>query len=221
MPGTTSAPVAILLAAGDGSRLPPDKLGVDVGGVSLLERTLRSLRAVPRVSDVIVVLPRGGKERHAGLKAVNVHLVENHDTTKGMIGSIRVGLSSAWAKQRPFLLMPADVPFVPPSVISRVVVDLLARDVKIVVPTYRGLGGHPSAFHASLSDDFFLHGDRDGAREVLARHRDATLRVNLPEPDICFDIDTPEDLAIALDPGARWARVERQVEERQRQRRVR
>ena len=32
------------------------------------------------------------------------------------------------------------------------------------------------------------------------------------DPDVCFDIDTPEDLEIALDPGARWARVDEKVE---------
>lgn len=219
MPSSTSAPVAILLAAGDSSRLPPDKLLVDVGGMTMLERTLRSLRSSPRVSDVILVLPSGGKASYGWLKGVDVHLIENPDTSKGMIASIRVGLSSGWAQERPFLLMPADVPFVPPSVITRVIVDLLTRDAQIVVPAYRGLGGHPTAFQAALADDFFRHGDRDGAREVLARHRDTTLRLNLPEPDICFDIDTPADLSIALDPQARWARVEAQVEERQRLRR--
>lgn len=219
MAASTSAPVAILLAAGDSSRLPPDKLLVDVGGRPMIERTLASLRASPRISDVIVVVAPGGKQRYGWLKAVDVHLVENPEPAKGMITSIRAGLSSTWAKQRPFLLLPADVPFVPPSVITRVVVDLLTRDVRIVVPAYRGLGGHPGAFHASLADDFFRHGDRDGAREVLSRHREATLRINLPEPDICFDIDTPDDLRVCLDPQARWARVEAQVEERQRQRR--
>ena len=83
-----------------------------------------------------------------------------------------------------------------------------------MLPAYRGLGGHPGMYAASLREDFFLHGDASGAREVLMRHRGETVRLNLPDPDVCFDVDTPEDLAIAGDPGARWARVERMVEER-------
>jgi molybdenum cofactor cytidylyltransferase len=138
-----------------------------------------------------------------------------------MISSIRVGLGSAWAKERPFLLLPADVPFVPGAVVTRVVVELFARGAKIVIPAYRGLGGHPGAFSAEVRDDFFRHGERDGAREILLRHRAGTLRLNVPEPDICFDIDTPEDLAAAMDPGARWARVEAAVEEKEKQRRGR
>jgi molybdenum cofactor cytidylyltransferase len=214
MPGLTSAPVAILLAAGDSSRLPPDKLLADLGGMPMIERTLKALRTSPRVTDVLVVVPPGGKERYGWLKGVDVHLVENPDPSKGMISSIRAGLASTWAKQRPFLLMPADVPFVPTAVVTRVVVDLLTRNAKIVLPAYKGLGGHPGAFDASLADEFFRHGDKEGAREVLMRHRGETLRLNLPEPDICFDVDTPEDLRIALDAGARWARVDAQADQR-------
>lgn len=214
MAGLTSAPVAILLAAGESKRLPPDKLLVDLDGMPMIERTLKSLRSSPRVTDVLLVVPPGGKERYSWLKAVDVHLVENPDPGKGMISSIRVGLGSTWAKQRPFLLMPADVPFVPPAVVTRVVVDLLTRNAKIVLPAYKGLGGHPGAYAASLADDFFRHGDKEGAREVLLRHRSETLRINLPEPDICFDVDTPEDLRMALDAGARWARVDAQAEQR-------
>lgn len=212
MAAQTSAPIALILAAGQSTRLPPDKLLQDVGGMPLIERTLRSVRVCDKISDVLIVTPPGGKERFSWLRAVNVHLVENPDPSKGMISSIRAGLASSWAEERPFLLLPADVPFVPPSVFARVVVDLLTRRCKIVLPAYRGLGGHPGAFAAALHADFFRHGDREGAREILLRHRAETVRLNLPEPDICFDIDTPEDLAAAMDPGARWARVEAQVE---------
>lgn len=212
MSASDTAPVALLLAAGQSTRLPPDKLLADVGGMPMLERTLRSLKGCDRVTEVLVVVPPGGKERYGWLRAVDVHLIENPDPSRGMISSIRTALTSPWAKGRPFLIMPADVPFVPVAVITRVLVDLFARRCRIVVPAYQGLGGHPAAFAADLQDEFFRHGDHDGTREILLRHRAETVRLNLPEPDVCFDIDTPEDLAIAMDAGARWARVQRQAE---------
>ena len=81
-----------------------------------------------------------------------------------------------------------------------------------------GLGGHPGLYAKELSRDFHLRGDTNGAREILFRHRQDTVRLNVPEPDICFDIDRPEDLEHALDPGARWARVEELVEEKKKPR---
>lgn len=209
-----AAPVVLVLAAGSSTRLTPDKLVMDVGGMPMIDRTLRSLRGSERVTDVVLVVPPGGKERYAWLRSLTTHLVENPEPARGMISSIRAGLGSAWAKERPFLLLPADVPFVPASAVTRMVVELFARRCKIVVPAYRGLGGHPSAFAADLHDEFFRHGDREGTREILLRHRAETVRLNLPDPDICFDVDTPEDLAAAPDPGMRWARVEALVEEK-------
>ena len=61
-----------------------------------------------------------------------------------------------------------------------------------------------------------LHGDAAGAREIIDRHRSTCLRVGVTDPDVCFDIDTLEDLDIALDASARWAHVEQLVEARRR-----
>ena len=80
------------------------------------------------------------------------------------------------------------------------------------------MGGHPGLFAASLTDDFLLRGDQNGTREILMRHKEETVRLSVHDPDVCFDVDTREDLRIADDPGARWARVERDLEERQRTR---
>jgi CTP:molybdopterin cytidylyltransferase MocA len=207
------APVAIVLAAGKSARLGPDKLLEVVGGVPLIERTVKPYLDSSRVDEVVLVVGKGRSAAFSWLKGLHVHLVENPNEGP-MITSIRAGLGSGWAKGRAFLIHPGDVPFVPEEVVSRIAVHLMTRPAKIVIPVYKGLGGHPTGFAADLRDDFFRHGDRDGAREVLLRHRQETVRVNLPEPDICFDVDTPEDLRAAADPGARWARVEAEVEGR-------
>ena len=49
---------------------------------------------------------------------------------------------------------------------------------------------------------------------MLLRHRAKTVRVAVVDPDICFDVDTEADAKIAMDAGARWARVEAEVDAR-------
>lgn len=208
-------PVVLLLAAGRGSRLGEDKMFVDVGGKRLIERSLRTYRKAERASDVIIVVPGGSADRFAYLRSPHRHIVENPDPTRGMISSIRAGLESGWAQERHFLIAPADVPFVDPAIVDQLVTTFTIRGCKIALPAYRGLGGHPGLYDQSLSQDFFLNGDTSGAREILLRHQQDTVRMNVHDPDVCFDIDTPEDLAIATDPGARWARVEQKVETKQ------
>ncbi len=218
MAQAATGPTAIILAAGASKRLGKDKLLVELGGVPMLQRTVSCYTKSVKVGDVLVVVGPGQKQNWAWLSSLRVHLVENPDPSKGMISSIRAGLDSAWAKNRDFLIAPADVPFVPSEVIDKLVVDFRTRSPEILIPTYKGLGGHPGIFSASLRDDFYMHGDTSGAKEVLLRHRAKTTRIAVFDSDICFDVDTEEDVRIAMDTGARWARVEADAEAKDMQR---
>jgi molybdenum cofactor cytidylyltransferase len=218
MPGAD--PTAIVLAAGDSSRLGRDKLTVDLGGVPMLQRTVDCYAKAAHVADVLVVLPRGTKSNWSWLAGLRVHLIENPDPSRGMISSIRVGLESTWAKGKDFMIAPADVPFVKPEIVDRIVVDFRSRRCEALVPVYQGLGGHPGMYAESLHREFFMHGDKQGTREILLRHRERTVRLAVHDPDVCFDVDTPDDLRIAMSASARWARVDAEVEARRRGRPV-
>lgn len=212
------SPVAIVLAAGDSSRFGRNKLFEPIQGIPVIERVIGAFLKAKKVHDVVVVHAPGERESFSWLRSVNVHLTENPDPTKGMISSIRVGLRSTWAHERSFLIQPGDVPFVPPAIIDRIVHTFTTRSAKIVLPAYRGLGGHPGMYSADLTNDFFLHGERQGAREILVRYQREVVRLNVPEPDICFDIDTEEHLKAAGNAEARWARVEGMLEAKKKSR---
>ena len=213
-----SDPVAILLAAGESTRMGQDKLLAMLGKMRVVEHALRGYRKAGRVQDIILVVGPGRTELFEPLRTPTLHIVENPDPGGGMISSIRAGLACTWAEERNFLIGPADVPFVAPEIIDQIVTTFVTRDCKIVIPSYQGLGGHPGLYAQELSSDFRLRGDTSGAREILFRHKQETVRLPVHDPDICFDIDTPEDLAMALDPGARWAKVEALVEEKKKPR---
>ena len=208
------APTVLVLAAGGASRFGRDKLLLDLGGMPMLERTVSCYTKAAQVGDILVVVGPGQKPGWSWLASLRVHLVENRDPSRGMISSIRAGLESAWAKGKDFLLTPADVPFVKPDLIDKLIRDFRIRRPEILIPVYRGLGGHPGIYSAELQRDFFLLGDSTGTKEILLRRREKTLRIGVPAPDVCFDVDTEADARAALDAGARWARVEAEVEAR-------
>ena len=214
MVGLKKQAVAILLAAGEGSRLGGDKLFTEIDGRPMIERTLRCYRKAETVEDIVIVIPPGSAARFAHLKSPTQHLVENPDPSRGMISSIRAGLESGWTHERHFLIAPADMPFVPSEIVDRLVRTFSVRRCKVALPAYKGLGGHPGVFHRDLRKDFFLLGDTSGTREILFRYKQETFRLNVPEPDICFDVDTPEHLEMAADPGRRWACVELRADAR-------
>ncbi len=211
---SAGAPTVIVLAAGTGSRLGKDKLALDLGGMPMLARTVACYAKATRVGDIVVIVGPGQKATWKALSSLTVHVAENPDPAKGMISSIRVGLQSAWTEGKDFLLAPADVPFVKSEIVDKIVVDFRARSCEILVPTYRGLGGHPGMYSAALQREFFLHGDTQGTREILFRHKTNTARVAVHDPDVCFDVDTEADAKIAMDASARWAHVDAEAEAR-------
>lgn len=218
MASAPTGPSVIVLAAGASTRLGRDKLLVDLGGMPMLQRTVSCYTKATKVGDVLVVVGPKQKASWAWLASVRVHIHENPDPSKGMISTIRAGLDSSWVKGRDFLVAPADVPFVPPEVIDKLIVDHRVRGADVVLPTYKGLGGHPGVFSARLRDDFFLHGDTSGTKEILLRHKAKTVRLAVHDSDVCFDVDTEEDVRISMDTGARWARVEADAEAKDMQR---
>jgi molybdenum cofactor cytidylyltransferase len=214
MPAGLGAPTVIVLAAGSSERMGADKLLTDLGGVPMLQRTVECYAKATKVGDVLIVLRPGAKDTWKWLAGLRVHLVENPLPARGMISSIRVGIASVWAKGKDFLLAPADVPFVKPEIVDKLILDFRTRRCEVLIPTYRGLGGHPGVYGADLQKDFDLYGDKHGARDVLIRHREKTVRLAVPDPDVCFDVDSDAEARIAMDPGARWARVDAMVEEK-------
>jgi molybdenum cofactor cytidylyltransferase len=65
----------------------------------------------------------------------------------------------------------------------------------IVLPTYRGMKGHPVLFCASYRLELSALAGDEGARSLFRRHSDATLEVALHNSGILMDVDRSEDFA--------------------------
>ena len=73
---------AVVLAAGSSSRMGFDKLGFDLGGETVLGRSLRAFDACPRIGEIVLVTGRdtalAGREAARCRKPVR--LVQGGDT---------------------------------------------------------------------------------------------------------------------------------------------
>lgn len=172
-------PVVVILAAGRGERFlasggKTHKLDALLGGVAVLERVLRTVRA-------------------SGLPW---HVVRPAEDTRGMGDSIAKGVR-ATADASGWLILPADLPLVRPDTLGLVAASLASH--RIVVPQWRGTRGHPVGFDAQCFDALTgLSGDA-GAAGVVRDCRLAGLVQDLEvdDPGIQWDVDTVQDLARA------------------------
>ena len=187
-------PAVVVLAAGAGSRYrgTRHKLSEQLGGDSVLVRTLRN--AIASEMPVVLVISEALIDEAQGLVAPEDMVVVDprSQTGWGMGDSIAAGVS-IHASATGWLVLPADMPLVRPSSL-RAVADALDQQ-PIAFAQHRGRRGHPVGFGAELFSELVMLKGDEGARRLLARY--PTAAVELDDPGVLFDIDTVDDLAVA------------------------
>jgi len=187
----SAGPCGILLAAGASTRFGSDKLLHRLeGGRPIAAVALAHLRAaLPHV--VAVVRPSATALANL-LSEGGATVILCADADAGMGASLAAGVGAA-ADASGWVIALADMPYIKPETIAKVAASL-SGGADIAAPAYRGARGHPvgiaAQFRAQLQA---LHQD-EGARALLQQHADLIRLVEVDDPGVCRDIDTPADL---------------------------
>lgn len=181
--------VAIVLAAGTGSRMGTDKLRLPLGHCSILGHTLRAYAGQGLEYRILVTRP----ELPLPPEAASWEVIFNENSTRGMGSSLRAGVAAAPPGCKGFLLGLGDLPALQPQTVAAVLAAARTSPLGLVYPTWRGRRGHPVWLHARYRPALLaVQGDR-GARALL---RECTgVSVEVPDPGCALDVDTPDDLA--------------------------
>ncbi len=182
----------ILLASGSGSRFGSDKLmhPLAPGGDPIAVHAARNLaEALP--GSVAVV--RSANSRLARqLRAAGLRIAVCRDAAEGMGRTLAAGVR-ATAAASGWVVALADMPAIRPETIVRIA-EALHEGATIVAPSYQGERGHPVGLARRFREDLqVLQGDA-GARAILAAHRDWITLIEVDDPGVTKDIDTPGDL---------------------------
>jgi molybdenum cofactor cytidylyltransferase/nicotine blue oxidoreductase len=183
-----SAVAGLVLAAGGGRRYGMPKALVEYGGSLLVERAVRTARAV--CDPVLVVLGAQAVDvwRTADLGGATV--LANRDWESGMASSLRTGLDGlrGWpGRVDAALVLLVDMPGMTPAALERMAAH--AGPDALAVATYDGVRGHPvligrdhwAGVAATATGD-------EGARRYLATHE-------VTEVD-CTGLADPTDLDV-------------------------
>jgi molybdenum cofactor cytidylyltransferase len=186
--------IAVVTAAGSAERFGGRKLLAPVDGEPLLDRTIRSLLE-GGVAEVIVVVGKDGRaELERDVNALNdarVRPVENPDPSRGMFSSIQEGVATASGDA--LLILPGDMPFVRASTVQAVIARY-REGTSIVSPRYRGKRGHPVAMPLSFRDEIRSTPATANLHEVIKKHADMRVDLDVDDPGVVRDVDVPGDL---------------------------
>ena len=184
----------ILLAAGLSSRMGQAKQLLAWRDRPLV-RHAAEMALASRLAGLVVVLGAGAEAAREGLAGLSgpVQTVQNDDYASGQASSLRCGLGALPATASAAVVLLADMPLVGPALINSLITAYETAPAALaVVPRYGGRRGNPVLLAAGLFAELrALEGDT-GARPVLERHADHVIWLDLADPAVVTDIDTPE-----------------------------
>jgi molybdenum cofactor cytidylyltransferase len=183
---------AIVLAAGESSRMGRPKPLLPLNGDTFLGHLLGQLRA-SRVERVVVVLGHRPEQVLDAMPEVRDFAVVNERYQLGQLSSFIVGLEAIGNEADAVLLCLADHPFVTAALIDELIAGHETTQLPIVVPVHGGRRGHPVLFAAPLFAELKAAPLDQGARVVVRAHADEILELATDEAGILADIDTPEE----------------------------
>jgi len=181
----------ILLAAGASKRFGSDKLLHPLAGQGPVAlAALANLRAA--LAHVIAVVRPGAPLLANRLGTAGATVIECANAEDGMGASLAAAVGAS-GEVAGWVIALADMPYIRPQTIASIAASL-AAGARIAAPAYRGVRGHPvglaSAFRAQLEA---LRGD-EGARSILRENAGIITLIEVDDPGVCRDIDTPDDL---------------------------
>lgn len=146
------------------------------------------------LDDVVVVLGHDAEAVRAALPVADPRLraVRNDSYRDGQSTSLVAGIRAMPPPAEAALILLGDQPEVRAEAIEAVLARWRSGGGDIVLAAYRGTGAHPMLFGRSIWPELEAATGDIGAREVVARHRDRCILVEVGgRPP--RDIDTAED----------------------------
>jgi molybdenum cofactor cytidylyltransferase len=189
--------VAVVLSAGESSRMGRPKALLPIEGVRFIERIIATLQST-RVGKIVVVLGHNAEEMRQKIADLPVELVINPDYKQGQLSSLLAAIRSIESSRDAqsvdgILLHLVDHPFIGAELVNLMIERFYKTGKLIVLPRYRERRGHPVLFSKMLFAELLATPVDQGAKAVVHAHRQETLEVVTEDEGVTIDIDTPEE----------------------------
>ncbi len=197
--------MGVILAAGNSTRMGKDnKLLKNVGGAPLIRNTAVEMLKSD-LDTCSIVLGYQSDKVAAVIKDLDIRLILNPMWEEGQASSLRAAINTLDETYSDLLIMLGDLPGIKSSHINSIIEEHLLidnRKSKITIPSFKGQKGNPVIWGRSFFHDLSnLEGDV-GGRTLFSEHPAAINILEMDDPWVVKDADTPEDFEKFLADGA-------------------
>jgi molybdenum cofactor cytidylyltransferase len=185
--------VAVVLSAGESSRMGRPKALLPIDGQTFIERIVAALKQTA-VGKVIIILGHKAGELKPLIEHLPAEILVNPDYKLGQLSSLQVAVRCLQMDTAcdGMLVHLVDHPYLDPPLVNEIIRRFYESKKLIVVPRCGGKRGHPVIFSRQLFEELLSAPMDQGAKAVVNAHRDDTLEIDTDEAGITVDIDTPE-----------------------------
>ena len=194
---------AILLGAGESKRMKVNKLSLPWGRETVFEHCFNTLLR-SKAGEIIVVLNKQNEEmkdrfeKKSPSTTKKVKVTFNPYYKRGMSTSIHKGLQVMDQRSEGILISLGDQPFLKTRTINVLLHAFQQRKGGIVVPSFKGMKGHPVIFHQMFRKELLkLRGDT-GGKPILLKYSKQIKTLPVRSEGVIKDIDTREAYQQAL-----------------------
>ncbi len=189
---------AVILSAGESSRMGSPKALLDYQGRPFLEHLLEATRH-PKIGLTRVVLGANAKTIREKLKLDPAAVIINREWKKGQLSSIQAAIRTLRSGETDgILLCLIDHPLISAALVGQLVHQFYESGKLIVIPTYNTKRGHPIILSSALYGELLEAPPEVGARAVVWNHRDDVLEMPTEEEGVVLNLNDPDTLQRAM-----------------------
>jgi molybdenum cofactor cytidylyltransferase len=182
----------LILAAGKSERMGRPKALLPFLGSCFLTHVLTEA-AHSNLTDVKVVLGHHAEGILQALPEIKLRTLVNPDYHNGQLSSLQCGLrhftSAGLDGVMVFLI---DHPMIHRGLVNQLIESFSQNDSSIVIPSFEHRRGHPMILGVKLFTELLAAPLDQGAVSVVRKHSYEILHLEVNEPGVLVDIDTPE-----------------------------
>lgn len=171
-----------------------------LAGKSLLAHAIESFVAVESIDPVVVVTGHAAEALDGVLDVYPVRRAHNRAyDAGGMISSVKAGVAAAAGDGADAVFVSlVDHPMVRPDTLRRMISAYRARRPRVLVPAHGGKRGHPILLCARGIGEILALPAGATLKTYTAAHAQQNFELEVDDPAVLQDLDTPADYAAAV-----------------------